>query len=321
MRYDNSLRPLADGPPILADYPGFVAPLQADRRFLAPPVVDEPEADLTVRCWRWWYNARGIVEMQCRLQARATALLLVHPWAIDDDHGLRTPEPAGCAFFCTGLKNEIVAPHLRQVVNPLLARLRPRLALVGYSLPGVEDEVRRQLYASVRTEPEDLDPAAGERRLQEVLAAHSFTGEPLVEQLMLADDTPLHDYRCQTPSTDAGDRYNGSGYWQLPMPVHDALDRAPADRVFYDGEGYPLVRGFLRARGVRHVLLGGYATDMCVQATTCGYDNLSADFNVFLVGDATLATFPASRTPALATQVALCNAALRQMVTQAGWIG
>jgi nicotinamidase-related amidase len=90
--------------------------------------------------------------------------------------------------------------------------------------------------------------------------------------------------------------------------------------VFYDGEGYALVRDHLRACGVRHVLLCGYATDMCVKATTCGYDNLSADFNVFLVGDATLATFPASLTPALATQVALCNASLWQMVTQASWI-
>ncbi|MBU0609856.1 MAG: isochorismatase family protein [Armatimonadetes bacterium] len=320
MRYHNRLRLVSDGPPILADHPDFVAPLAADERFLAPPVVDEPDADLTVRCWRWWYNARGLVEMECRLRASATALLIVHPWGIDDGHGLETPEPAGCAFFCTKEKNTVVAPHLQQVINPLLARLRPRLALVGYSMPGVEDDARRLLYASVRTEPEALDPAAGERRLREVLAAHPFTGEPLIEQLMLADDALLHDYRRQTPSTDAGDRTNGPGYWQLPMPVHAALDRAPTDRVFYDGEGYPLVRDFLRARGVRHVLLCGYATDMCVKATTCGYDNLAADFNVFLVGDATLATFPASQTPALATQVALCNAALHMMISQAGWI-
>jgi len=41
----------------------------------------------------------------------------------------------------------------------------------------------------------------------------------------------------------------------------------------------------------RHVLLTGYATDMCFCRTTAGYENLAKDFNVFLVGDATLATF------------------------------
>ena len=39
-----------------------------------------------------------------------------------------------------------------------------------------------------------------------------------------------------------------------------------------------------------------------------------------LVGDATLATFPASTTPRFATQVALHNAALFQLVTQVNWV-
>jgi hypothetical protein len=59
---------------------------------------------------------------------------------------------------------------------------------------------------------------------------------------------------------------------------------------------------------------------MCVIGTTCGYNNLSKDFNVFLVGDATLATYPASITPKFATQVALANASLRQMITQVNWV-
>lgn len=320
MLYRNALRQIHDGPPVLADHPRFVAPLEADRRLLAPPVVDDPGADLTVRCWRWWYNARGLVEMECRLQARATALLIVHPWGIDDGHGMRTPEPAGVAFFCTVRKNAIVEPHIRAVVNPLLTRLRPRLALVAYSMPLVEDEARRLMYASVRTRPEQLDPAEGERRLRDILRGHEFAAEPLVAELNLDDNRLVHSYFSHTPSTNAGDRYNGAGYWQLPMPVHQVVERAPTDLVFYDGEGYELVRDYLRERGVRHVLLCGYATDMCVRATTCGYDNLCLDFNVFLVGDATMATFPASETPALATQVALCNAALCQLITQASWI-
>jgi nicotinamidase-related amidase len=320
MRYRNRLERLTNPPPLLADFPEFVEPLPCEDRYLAPPVVDEPNADLTVRAWRYWYNVRGIVEMENRLEAKATAILVVHPWGIDDGHGLRTPEPAGCAFFCTQEKNRVCARHLEQVVSPFLRRLRPRVGLVGCSMPLVEDDIRRLLYASADTLPEALDPAAGERRLHARLQAHRFVGEPLVTEIELDPAHPVRSYLAQTPSTDARTGYNGPGFWELPMPVHAALDRQPADRVFYDGEGYPKVRDVLVARGIRHVLLAGYCTDMCVISTTCGYQNLSQDFNLFLVGDATLATYPAGTTPRFATQVALHNAALRQLVTQVGWV-
>ena len=44
---------------------------------------------------------------------------------------------------------------------------------------------------------------------------------------------------------------------------------------------------------------------MCFCRTTAGYANLSHDFNVFLVGDATLATFPANTSPRHATNAAI----------------
>jgi nicotinamidase-related amidase len=160
----------------------------------------------------------------------------------------------------------------------------------------------------------------GEKRLAGILSAHPFAGRPLVATLDLDPANPVKSYMDQTPSTDAGDRYNGPGYWSLPMPVSRGIDHRPGDVVFYDGEGYPKVRDYLKTRGVRHVLLLGYATDMCVISTTCGYENLSRDFNLFLVGDATMATFPGSATPRFATQVAVANAALRQMITQVGWV-
>ncbi|MFP6675379.1 MAG: isochorismatase family protein, partial [Pirellulaceae bacterium] len=72
--------------------------------------------------------------------------------------------------------------------------------------------------------------------------------------------------------------------------------------------------------GVRHVLLTGYATDMCFCRTTAGYANLSKDFNVFLVGDATLATFPANKTPKHATNAHISFASLNQLVTQVSWV-
>ena len=90
--------------------------------------------------------------------------------------------------------------------------------------------------------------------------------------------------------------------------------------MIYDGEGYPALRDFLKKQGVRHVLLAGYNTDMCVCSTTAGYKNLSQDFDVFLVGDATIATFPAQPTPRFATTSAVCFAALNLFITQVSWV-
>ena len=95
-----------------------------------------------------------------------------------------------------------------------------------------------------------------------------------------------------------------------------SIEVDPRDVVIYDGEGYPALRDFLKKQGVRHVLLAGYNTDMCVCSTTAGYKNLSQDFDVFLVGDATIATFPAQPTPRFATTSAVCFAALNLFITQ-----
>lgn len=318
--YENKLERIEKPIPLLADFPAYVEPMQYERRFLAPPVVDEKNGDLLVRSWRYWYNARGIVEMRNRLESKATAIVVVHPWGIDDGYGMPTPEPAGCAFFCTAEKNRLAHNHIRDVLNPFLRRLRGHVGAVVYSMPGVEDSIRRLLYASISTRPEQLNPAEGEKQLAALFARHRFEGQPLVKQLALDPRRPVRSYLDQTPSTDAGDHYNGPGYWDLPMPISRYLERKPADIVAYDGEGYAKVRDFLKSRGIRHILLLGYATDMCVVSTTCGYQNLGQDFNVFLVGDATMATFPGSNTPKYATQVALANAALRQMITQANWV-
>ena len=68
------------------------------------------------------------------------------------------------------------------------------------------------------------------------------------------------------------------------------------------------------------MLLTGYNTDMCVCSTTAGYKNLSQDFDVFLVGDATIATFPAQPTPRFATTSSVCFAALNLFITQVSWV-
>src|SRR5438046_3736082 len=116
-KYENRLTPLRDPKPLLADHPEFVEPVRETARFEAPVLVDDPGADLDVRAWRFCYNARGIVEVPNRLRADRTAVIVVHPWGIDDGQGWKTPEPAGVAFQCTPVKNRIVLDHAATVIN------------------------------------------------------------------------------------------------------------------------------------------------------------------------------------------------------------
>src|SRR4029453_18029668 len=124
----------------------------------------------------------------------------------------------------------------------------------------------------------------------------------------------------QFPGLDAGPVYDPKGFWDLPIPVMKSIEVEPRDVVIYDGEGYAALRDFLKRQGVRHVLLAGYNTDMCVCATTAGYKNLQQDFDVFLVGDATIATFPANPSPRFATTRAVSFASLDCFITQASWV-
>ena len=319
-KYENRLTPLRDPKPLLADHPEFVEPVREGPRFEAPVLVDDPGADLHVRAWRFSYNARGIVEMPNRLRAAETALIVVHPWGIDDGQGWRTPEPAGVCDFCTPAKNALAARHTRAVVNPFLKALRGKVGLVMYSLPGDEDAVRRKLYRSFRGRPTEEQRRLGAKELKAKLGAFAYKGEPVPAALTLSKDRPVADYFRQFPGLDAGPRFNNAGFWDLPIPVTKDIDVDPDDVVIYDAAGYAPLRAFLQKHGVRHVLLTGYATDMCYCRTTAGYKNLSQDFNVFLVGDASLATFPANSSPKFATNAAISFAALDQLVTQVSWV-
>jgi nicotinamidase-related amidase len=222
--------------------------------------------------------------------------------------------------FCTPEKNALAAKHTKEVIDPFLKRLRPRAAFVMYSLPGPADALRTKVYRSFAKTPSAEERALGEKELRKALAAYTYKGEPLRAKLTLSADKPVIDYFRQFPGLDAGPRYNGDGFWKLPIPVSTAETVDANDVVIYDAEGYPPLCAFLKKNGVRHVLLTGYATDMCFCKTTAGYENLSKDFNVFLVGDATLATFPANATPKFATNAHVSFAALNQLVTQVNWV-
>src|SRR4051812_15473303 len=82
--YENHLTPIKNPQPLLADYPEWVEPIRDTNRVEAPAVVNDPKADLDVRAWRFSYNARAIIEMPNHLRAADTAVIMVHPWGIDD---------------------------------------------------------------------------------------------------------------------------------------------------------------------------------------------------------------------------------------------
>jgi hypothetical protein len=318
--YENRLRPVTDPRPILSDYPRFVAPVRDLTRLEAPVLVDDPGADLDVRAWRFSYNARAIIEVPNRLRSDRTAVIVVHPWGIDDGQGWRTPEPAGVAFQCTPAKNRVVLDHAAEVINPFLKAMRGKVNLVAYSLPGTEDPIRKKLYRSFRGQPGEQDREQGRRDLKAKLDGFRYSGESLPATVPVSAETPTIDYFKRFPGLDAGAGYDGRGFWELPIPVMKSIEVDPRDVVIYDAEGYPALRDFLKGQGVRHVLLAGYNTDMCVCSTTAGYKNLANDFDVFLVGDATIATFPAQDTPAVPTTSAVSFASLNLFITQVSWV-
>jgi len=318
--YHNALREIADPAPLLADHPEFLEPVVEQRRFEAPPLVQDADADLSVRAWRFSYNARGIIEIPNQLRAAETAVIVVHPWGIDDEQGWTTPEPAGIADFCTPDKNHFAARHTREVIDPFLKSLRGHVNLIGYSLIGERDPLRQKMYRTIHGNPTPAERTVAREQVLAKLRSFTYQGGPLIDRIPVSVDFPVRDYFAKFGGTDASDRYNPPGFWQLPVPVTSDITVFPEDVLIFDVDGYPLLRDFLKAQGIRHILLTGYATDMCYCKTTAGYDNLSRDFNVFLVGDASLATYPANQTPRFATNAHISFASLTQLVTQVSWI-
>ena len=77
--YDNTLRRIENPKPILADHPQWIQPIVEEAHYEAAPIVDDDAANITLRAWRFSYNARGIIEMPNHLRGDQTALIVVHP--------------------------------------------------------------------------------------------------------------------------------------------------------------------------------------------------------------------------------------------------
>ena len=316
--YENRLTPIAPHP-LLADHPEFVESVREVVHFEAPILVNDPGADLNVRTWRFSYNARGIIEIPNRLSGSKTAIVVVHPWGINDGQGWRIPEPAGFAFG-TPHQVRIIERHMKNVVNPFLKSLRGQVAAVVFSLPGARDSARAKLYRSVDYTPNAEMRDQGRRELESRLRSFDYRAADIPSEFTVSDEHTVTDYLRNFPGGPSGDAWNGPGFWNLPIPVHAAIETAFEDVVVYDPEGYGPLKEFLVSQGVRHVLLAGYHASMCYCSTTAGYENLEQDFNVFLVGDATLDVHPGTATPRFSTATALCRASVDHLITQVSWI-
>src|SRR5262245_42981237 len=192
--YENRLTRIQNPYPLLADHREWVEPIRETNRFEAPSLVNDPGADLHARAWRYSYNARGIIEMPNHLRATNTAVIMVHPWGIDDGQGWDTPEPAGVADFCTPEKNHLAARHTRGIINPFLKSLRGKVALVLYSLPGDEDPIRHKLYRSFTHRPTEAERREGAAELKAKLRGFTYRGEALPGKLNLSEEKAVVDY-------------------------------------------------------------------------------------------------------------------------------
>ena len=183
-----------------------------------------------MRAWRFSYNARGIIEMPNRLRAAETALIMVHPWGIDDGQGWKTPEPNGVCDFCTPAKNHLAARHTREVINPFLKSLRGKVAFVMYSLPGPGDPIRKKLYRTFGHKPDRGGASAGREGAEGEARQPQLQGRAAAGE---ADALGRQAGRRLLPPVPRPRRraeVQRAGFWDLPIPVTQGHRRRPRRR-------------------------------------------------------------------------------------------
>ncbi len=255
------LAPISDPDIILGDWPQYVDAIeQADYpHYQGPALVDTPGGDLAVRAWQYSSTLDAIVESNNVLASEQTALIVVNPWGIEDGQGWDFPKtynPSGHAFLGILPDNEHYNNQLHDAVKGFVDDTRGRVPLLLYGMPGSADSTRYKLYRDYTHQPSVADRAEGR--------------------------TEIADYFDALTSSQ----------WPDKIPVHASLSNAPGDVVAYDDLGYSQLKTFLQSYGIENVLLAGYAADTDLATAPAGYVNLKNDFNVFVVGDATMSVWP-----------------------------
>jgi hypothetical protein len=315
-QYDNTLTVITSKiDTIMADYPDFYLPIIVENRFKGKVLIEDKNANLLVKSWRYSYNARGIIQIDNKLNKDNTAIVIVHPWGIDNNQIYITPKPAGAVFMGTPEKNKVYIKHTQKVLNPFLKNIKNNVNMVVFSLPGERDNVRNSLYSN-----QIIKKSIFQRELNDILQSFSYKGNNLKKKLLISNVNVINDYFNEFISLDGSEYYNGKGFWSLPVPLVNTLNFFDNYQIIYDQEGYDTLKKMLKRNNIKHVLLGGYCLDKCVKHTTAGYDNLKKDFNVFIIGDATLSTYPASEKPHYSNYYNIANASLTNLITQISWI-
>jgi len=83
---------------------------------MSNPVAQTSRVPNNLRFRRTFGRIKKIVEFPNRIQAKHPAVIVVHPWGIDDKNGWNSPEPAGVALCCTPEKNRIYNRHVAEII-------------------------------------------------------------------------------------------------------------------------------------------------------------------------------------------------------------
>jgi hypothetical protein len=262
---------------------------QKDGSYLAKPLIND--GNLIVDSWRYSYNLRGIIRMENSLNPKKTALLVVHPLAIDDGSGLITPNPNGAIHFGTSKKNKVANDVIKKVTNPFLNQYRGKVSKICIDLQGREDGLRNKTYPSISNKGKIINKTS--KILLRNITKNKFKGNSIEKKLLLNKNFILTDYFKKFPSLNAGSRYNG-GFEKISFPVNQNLEVCEDDIVFYDGDGWNKSLKYLKMIGVKHILAIGFSMDVCLRRRI---DYLKKHFNIIIVSDASLATFPGPNNP------------------------
>lgn len=281
---------------IFDDNPDYISPILPNefRRYLESPIVENAGGDISLRAWRFSPMVGGLAESYNVLASEKTALIVVHPWGIEDGQGWDFPQAynaSGYAFMGTLPDNIHYNNHVNDVVKGLVDSLRGRLPLVVYGMPGSADDTRYNIYRDYTHQPSLADRVVGQAEMEDYLSDLSGSEQP--------------------------DR----------IPVNQNLQAAPGDVVAYDDLGYAQLKSYLQSYGIENVILAGYAANTTLSKSTCGYMNLKKDFKVFVVGDATMSTWPKTTNPPsgftrISTRNAIFAATIESGVaaTQVSWL-